>query len=383
MLLARGDPLRWLNAIRLLMYLPMLWMFFYSFHVGWWRILYVFFFEQAVATEVNLLAYLLTRSIFHSNSSVVESLWIPLNVWLILLVVYPVLWLFFQRRLRPAMQLLSENQVRNLCPIPILFFILCILYGILARGIGLTYAHNVLFSLFFCSIGVAAYLVTLINTVNVVQSSRIELNMLEMEQQLERQAQRFDQLNQTIEQARSARHDLRHHLAFIKKFIELEDFNGLKSYIEEYISLLPQEQELPVCQNFTIDVLLRNYLSQVKQAGAEVDIKIGLPRKLNIPDSQLCIAFGNIFENAAHACQQQPSGKKFVRIRCVTEENQLILVVDNSTDQQPPIIPGIGLSSVQAVVEKYNGTLETQIIDGVFQTSVMMFIPQAKEEKAR
>lgn len=102
-----------------------------------------------------------------------------------------------------------------------------------------------------------------------------------------------------------------------------------------------------------------------------------MPRQVAIPDSQLCIVFGNIFENAVHACQQQTTGKKFVRVRCITEQEQLILTVDNSTDQPPPIIPGIGLSSVKAVVEKYRGTLTYQVTDGVFQTSVMMFIPQS------
>lgn len=383
LLLTKGNPLRLVNTIRLLMYLPMLGMFFRSFKVGWWKILYVFFFEQAVATEVNLLAYLSTISIFHKATSLTESLWVPLNAWLILLVIYPILWLFFQRRLRPAMQLLTERQVRNLCAVPFLFFILCILYGNLSKYIGLNFVHNALFSLFFSFVGVAAYVVTLVNTVNIVESSRREMSLLAMEQQLEGQSQRFDQLNQSIEQARSARHDLRHHLAVIQKYVEMADVAGLKNYLEEYLSHLPQDKELPVCQNFAVDVLLRNYLSQAKQAGAEVDVKIGLPRQVAIPDSQLCIVFGNIFENAVHACQQQTTGKKFVRVRCITEQEQLILTVDNSTDQPPPVTPGIGLSSVKAVVEKYRGTLTYQVTDGVFQTSVMMFIPQIRSRDER
>lgn len=374
-LFKEGNPLQLLNWIRIIMYLPMLLVFFRSFEVGWWKILYVFFFEQAVATEVNLLAYLTTNHVFHQSSSLTTGLWLPLNVWLLLLIIYPALWVFFRRQIRPAMQLLSETQVRNLCSVPFLFFILCNLYGSFSKSIGITTFHNALFSLFFCFVGVAAYVVTLTTTVNIVKSTRLELSMLEMEQQLERQSQRFDQLRNSIEQARSSRHDLRHHLAVIEKYTEDEDLKGLQTYLTEYLSYLPKDNEQPYCQNFTIDVLARNYLSQAKEAGAELDIKIGLPQQLTIPDSQLCIVFGNIFENAVNACRRQKEGKKFIRVRCVTEDNQLVLAVDNSTDPMQRIEPGIGLSSVKAVVEKFNGTLDYQEGDGIFQTSVMMFIP--------
>ncbi|MGL9728549.1 sensor histidine kinase [Enterococcus sp. DIV0756] len=374
-LLKEGNPLQLLNQVRIVMHGLMILVFFRSFDVGWWKILYIFFFEQGVASEVNLLAYLSTTQVFHQDSSLTESLWLPLNVWLILLLVYPVLWWFFRGPMRQAMQLLSETQIRSLCSVPFFFCILCTLYGIYSKSIGFTAFHNALFSLFFSLVGVAAYVVTLSTTVNIVKSTRLELSMMEMEQQLERQSQRFDQLKLSIEQARSSRHDLRHHIAVIERYTEDGDLKGLQAYLKEYLSYLPKENEQPYCQNFAIDVLAHNYLSQAKEAGAELDIKIGLPQRLTIPDSQLCIVFGNIFENALNACKRQKTGKRFIRVRCVTEDNQLVLAVDNSTEPLQRIEAGIGLSSVKAVVEKYNGTLEYQERDGIFQTSVMMFIP--------
>lgn len=379
LLLKRDDPLQLLNLLRLVMYLLMLLVFFRSFDVGWWKIIYVFLFEQAVATEVNLLAYLSTSHFFQQDHSLLENFRQPISAWLILLVVYPALWYFFRQHLRPAMQLLTEIQIRNLCVVPFLFFILCQIYGNLSNSIGLSSSHNALFSLLFCFIGVAAYVVTLTTTVSIVKSTRLELSVFAMEQQLARQSQRFDQLQQSIEQARSSRHDLRHHLAVLEKYTQEKDLDGLQEYLREYLSYLPKDNEQPFCQNFAIDVLARNYLSQAQEAGTELDIKIGLPQQLTIPDSQLCIVFGNIFENALHACRKQKTGKKIIRVRCVTEDNQLILAVDNSTDPMQRIDPGIGLSSVKAVVEKYNGTLDYQVTDGIFQTSVMMFIPPSKE----
>ena len=360
---------------RILLYPVMLVAFFRAFDVGWWKVLYVFFFEQAVATFVNLWAYFITYYVFQESTALTNGLWMAGSVWLVLIVVFPLMWWFFKQRLRPAMALLSDKQVRQLCIIPFFFFVTCVLYGNMSMFVDMDVFENLIFSGLFCLIGVAAYIVTLKSTVDVVEAGRMERSVLEMEQQLEKQSQRFSQLQQSIAQARSARHDLRHHLAIIERYTNAKDLDGLQGYLKEYLSYLPTENENPVCKNFAVDVLVRNYLQQAKTAGAELDIKINLPAKIAIPDSQLCIVFGNIFENAVHAIEQQQSGRKFIRVRCVTEERQLILTVDNSTeDLYARITPGIGLSSVQAVVDMYEGTLIYEIKDGMFQTSVMMFM---------
>ena len=90
------------------------------------------------------------------------------------------------------------------------------------------------------------------------------------------------QLTESIETSRALRHDLRHHLTAMTSFIEQNDMNGLAAYLAEYRQNLPFENELQVCGNHTEDVLVRYYLQQAKEAGAEVDVKLELPADTGI-----------------------------------------------------------------------------------------------------
>lgn len=156
---------------------------------------------------------------------------------------------------------------------------------------------------------------------------------------------------------------------------EEEHLAGLQNFLKAYHAYLPKDNESSYCQNFAIDVLARNYFSQAEEAGTELDIKIGLPQKISIPDAQLCLIFGKIFQHAVEACKQQKTGRKFIRVRCVTEKNQLVLAVDHSSHSLSRDGPKNDFAEVRAVVENYYGNFEYQVCDGVAQISLMLFIP--------
>lgn len=364
-----------LNVIHTLTYLPMLLIFHRSFDVGWSKIFYVFLFEQSIATEVNLLSYHVTLEIFHKPPSLVDNFWQLISAYLLLLVIFPISWVSLKGPIRQAMVILTEKQVRTLCITPLLFFIMVYYYTVAFQQSSLSAGHRVLFSLFFTFIGVSAYTVNLLTTMDIVKKGKLELEVVSMEQQLIRQSDRFEQIKNSIAQTRRIRHDLRHHLTVMRTYLTEENYSGLKQYLDEYLTHMPQENEAAICRNFAVDVLVKNYLGLAREIGTQVDVKIDLPEKTGIPDSQLCIVFGNLVENALNACQEQRTGEKFIRIRCRTEGKQILLTIDNSTDDQGDILPGIGLSSVEAVVERYQGTFNYHKQEGVFQASLLLCIP--------
>ncbi|MEO1770008.1 sensor histidine kinase [Candidatus Enterococcus ferrettii] len=374
-LVLAGDNILLLNVIHMMTYPPMLLIFHRTFRAGWSKIFYVFLFEQSIATEVNLLSYFLTTEVLEKNPSVTNNLWQLFSSYLILLVVFPLSWFFLKGPIRQAMVILTEKQVKTLCVTPLIFFLMINYYTVAFQQSSLTEGHRILFSLFFTAIGISAYAVNVITTMSIVKKGKLELAMVSMEQQLMRQSDHFEQLNSSISQARQARHDLRHHLTVMRNYINEENYLGLKQYLEDYLTDVPKENEAPICRNFAVDVLISNYLALARQVGTKLDVKIDLPARVGIPDTQLCIVFGNLVENALHACQEQATGDKFIRIRCRTEGKQILLAMDNSTDRKEAIHPGVGLSSIEAVVERYQGSFEYQLEEGIFRASLLLCIP--------
>lgn len=154
---------------------------------------------------------------------------------------------------------------------------------------------------------------------------------------------------------------------------------ALLVYLAEYRQNLPPENELQVCGNHIVDVLVRHYLQQAKEAGAEVDVKLDLPADTGIKDTDLTIVFGNLFENAVHSVVRQTSGRRFIFARCGIENNKLILTVDNSTEGKVydrkgiRQASGIGQNSVKAVADKYHGTVRFSQEGGIYRASVLLF----------
>lgn len=153
----------------------------------------------------------------------------------------------------------------------------------------------------------------------------------------------------------------------------------MENYLAEYLGGIPDESMTPYCENHAVDAVARHYLMQAAGAGVSIDVRLQIPQDAGLPDSDLCIIFGNIIENAVISCLQQDGGKKFIRARCEVMGGRLIFTMDNSGNEIDPHGQrggeGIGLRSVQAVTDKWGGTLEFGCEDGVYKTSVILMIP--------
>lgn len=202
----------------------------------------------------------------------------------------------------------------------------------------------------------------------------LQLQKLATENQLALQAGRYEQLAESVEHARMARHDLRHHLSVIHGYLNMDDKSGLEKYLSNYTVSLPKDDEPPVCQNLAVDAVVRHYLSRAKAAGAALNVQLDLSQNTGIPDAELSIVFGNIFENAARAVERQTAGQKYINARCETDAGKIVLVVDNSMNPNEKRREGVGLRSVEAVAERCGGGVLFEQSAGVFQSSVQLNI---------
>ena len=103
-----------------------------------------------------------------------------------------------------------------------------------------------------------------------------------------------------------------------------------------------------------------------------------------VPDSDLCIVFGNVFENAALAVARQASGPRLLTARCMVENGHVVLTVDNTTDPAPLRAPrgprrGVGQASVAAVAQQYGGTAQFVQEGQLYRASVLLNIPREAE----
>lgn len=211
-----------------------------------------------------------------------------------------------------------------------------------------------------------------------------------LDQQLKMQKKQYKTITENIEETRKARHDLRHHLILVRRYIEADKKAELLEYLEEQQQTIPMDVEKAICKNTAVNVLACYYIGLAKEKGITTDFKISIPMDIGILDSDLSIIFGNCIENALEACDRMKSSDKFIRVRAGMKMGELVIVIGNSFDGQVLYDNevfcsikrngdiGIGISSIRAVAEKYSGKPKFEVVDGKKFKVSMVLIP--KEE---
>jgi len=214
------------------------------------------------------------------------------------------------------------------------------------------------------------------------KNTRLEADISAINRSLDLQRRHFQDFSQSAEETRRMRHDLRHQLVAIKGFIKDGSETEALEYIDRLFKTIPRISEMLICDNVVVNSLAVYYLAQAENEQILCDVKMVVPQVAGrIPDGDLSIIMGNLFENALEACMHVEQDKRFIKVRCNSSAKRLTLVIDNSFDGELQVSGndfhsrkrkgfGVGIASVRSVVAKYDGSIKIETESGVFKTSL-------------
>ncbi len=207
------------------------------------------------------------------------------------------------------------------------------------------------------------------------------------EQNLMLQHAQYSNLQDRIDEARRAKHDIRHHLHVISTYLKDEKYGELEEYINRYRRTMPEDSTFQFCDNYAVNALLQYFAGYAKMIGSGFNAIVQLPNNTGIPDEVLSVVLGNLIENATEACVAEGSGS-LISIRGKMDEAAVFFKIVNSCTRPPKQDKagnylsskakdrGIGLQSVQAICQQYNGMMKSTWEDGTFAVSIMLTIPE-------
>ena len=205
-----------------------------------------------------------------------------------------------------------------------------------------------------------------------------ELSLLEQEEH---------SLNRYVEEARarydrtkSFRHDIRNHIAVVKKLLQSGKLDEAVSYMED-MDDMAETMSFPCSTNNPVaDILVGNKLGLAKSMGIGVGCSLLLPYPCGLRDIDICIVLSNALDNAIHACKSLDDGKeKYIRVSGRIQGDFLMMEVENSFHRKGVFKKGTGLSNVKTVAEKYGGAMSIETKGGIFVLHVLLIIPQHPE----
>ncbi len=194
----------------------------------------------------------------------------------------------------------------------------------------------------------------------------------------------YAEVENMYKQIRGWRHDYANHIQVMKAHTQNGDVSALKSYLELLESDLKTVDMTIKTGNAMVDAIMNSKLSLAKAKKIKVTADANVPIKLNIPDIDLCVIIGNLFDNAIEASLLLSEEQRHIRIYMDIKNTQLYISFTNFTADNKKLKMGnifkstkggehgFGLSRIDNVVQKLNGYLSRNSENGAFTTEILL-----------
>lgn len=295
-----------------------------------------------------------------------------------LVVTLPLL-LFLLRYASPVVHQLSGYSAKMQCQfgaIPALYYVFDYVTTVYTDLLSSGNPVVVEFMPFVCC---AAYLVFLLyNSVKERTQNQLKQAQKSLGIQLNQAVREIDALRESQMLASQYRHDMRHHLQYVSACIQNGQEDQALSYITGICQEIDAQKVERYCENEAANLILSAFAGRAKKEGIQLKVNGSLPAFITVSDSDLCVLLSNALENALHACQSITAATKarIIDVQFYHKNDHLFLQVENPCEQKVLFengIPvshepghGIGVQSICAIVERYDGMCSFLIQDDHF-----------------
>lgn len=191
------------------------------------------------------------------------------------------------------------------------------------------------------------------------------------------------------QQTKQLRHDLSEHLIALQSLLQSKKYEEANQKVCE---LLNQNQlyrnEISHSGNIVIDSLINYKYNALASQNITLDCSITIPPQLPFDESDFCIILGNLLDNAIEATLSLPPDNRVIKVILKVQKGIFVIMITNpyinsiitSTNQKflttkaDKTNHGIGLSSVQYAIDKYNGILDLEYDSNKFIATVWLYM---------
>lgn len=247
---------------------------------------------------------------------------------------------------------------------------------------GHLFSHGQMLAMYF--LGLASLFCILFSYKKLQQSFRLSTEISLLEQQEHSLNQYVEEAKTRYDETKSFRHDIRNHIAVVKKLLQSGKLEEAVTYMED-LDDMAEKMSFPYSTNNpVVDILVGNKLGIAKSMGIDVDCSLLLPYPCDIRDIDICIVLSNALDNAIHAVKNLGAGiEKYIRVSGRIQGDFLMMEIQNSFHGKSAFKKGTGLSNVKKVAEKYGGAMSIETQEHVFVLHVLLIIPQHPENSTQ
>ncbi|MGN1202905.1 MAG: sensor histidine kinase [Eubacterium sp.] len=221
------------------------------------------------------------------------------------------------------------------------------------------------------------------STLNKAYETKLEIKLLR--QNNENAKKNIENADAFVQQMKSVRHDMRNQLLIISNYIDNEKYCEAKDYINNLTdSYLPTVKNFINTENDAFNAIVNSKIAVCNQKNIYIEIKEMRNALKDFDPIDTGVLFGNLLDNAIEAAQATESRRITVDIKqkgcylSVLATNSIkTSVLENNTvletTKSDKSLHGIGIKTIKALVEKYDGMIQFYEENGEFCCHIMLY----------
>ncbi|MFM1515611.1 sensor histidine kinase [Helcococcus ovis] len=194
----------------------------------------------------------------------------------------------------------------------------------------------------------------------------------------------FEEVENMYQDMRKWRHNYRNHLQILKAYSENNDLESIKNYLNELENDLHSIAPVIRTGNKMTDAIVNSKVSIAKGKNINVIVDVNISKIVDIKEVDLTTIIGNLFDNAIEASMDLPKEDRYIRLYMDMKGKKLYISFTNLTKLKKQdkfrnlfkstkgINRGLGLISIDEIIEKYNGYISRNSEDNAFTTEILI-----------
>ena len=266
-------------------------------------------------------------------------------------------------------------------------FSLCLSNALLYMTQGTTISHwgNLILILLLFGLLLSSALVFFIY-VKIIEDYAVKEENRLLQSQIDSYQYQFEQIKESQAVIGRIEHDIEKHLLALKMDLKNAMPAEAEQKIDALIGNLRLAENVADSGNADVDAILNYKAMQASAFGIRMACDLRLPYTLSINTTDLTIILGNALDNAIEACKTVESSEREISITINYDKHNLSMAITNpftgeiKTDAAGELITtkkkgrhGIGLKSIQEVVEKYDGLMDASAENNRFTLKILLF----------
>ena len=197
-------------------------------------------------------------------------------------------------------------------------------------------------------------------------------------------------MQESAEQVKSIRHDMKLHLSTVKGYSSKIKADEITDYVSGLLGDIGESEVYSDTGNIAFDSIINFKLKNAVNDNIKPDINVLVPPSINIEVADVVTILGNLLDNALDAVAKVED--KRIKLNVKLNKGNLVIKTENTFDgevryakgkngAEKTIITrkeagdhGHGLNNIRKSVEKYDGHVDISHDGNIFSVSVLLYV---------